>query len=107
LYFLVLGRQVPFLPKPKPSKTGKQRRSGTVKTKRKGRILAGETGSEVEVEAVPAKKAKNGGGVGLFEVRFKQAGTKSVQVWEGKYASVLKVNGWGGIGGWEAQGKRV
>jgi hypothetical protein len=69
---LVLGRQVPFLPKPKPSKTGKQRRSGTSKTKRKGRILVGETGSEVEVEAVPAKKAKKGGGVGSFETKMRE-----------------------------------
>jgi hypothetical protein len=64
------------------------------KTKRKGRILAGETGSEVEVEAVPAKKAKNSGGVGLFEAKFKQAGTKPVQVWEGKYVIVLKDSRW-------------
>ena len=74
----MLGRQVPFLPKPKDSKTGTQRRSGIGKTKRKGRMVVGETGSEVEVEAVPAKKAKNGGGVGLFEAKFKQAGTKTV-----------------------------
>jgi hypothetical protein len=59
-------------------------------------MLVGETGSEVEVEAVPAKKAKKGGGVGSFEAKFKQADTKPVQVWEGKYASVLKSNGWGG-----------
>jgi hypothetical protein len=62
-------------------------------------MLVGETGSEVEVEAVPAKKAKKGGGVGSFEAKFKQAGTKPVQVWEGKYASLLKSNGWGGNGG--------
>jgi hypothetical protein len=46
-------------------------------------MLIGETGSEVEVEAMPAKKAKKGGGVGSFEAKFKQAGTKPVQVWEG------------------------
>ena len=57
-------------------------------------MLVGETGSEVEVEAVPAKKAKNGGGVGLFEVRFKQDGTKPVQVWEGKYVIILKDSHW-------------
>ena len=50
LYFLVLGRQVPFLPKPKASKTGTQRRSGIGKTKRKGRMVVGETGSELEKE---------------------------------------------------------
>ena len=60
-------------------------------------MVVGETGSEVDVEAMPAqKKAKKGGGVGSFEVKFKQAGTKPVQVWEGKYASALKSNGWGG-----------
>ena len=37
--------------------------------------------------------------MGSFEAKFKKAGTKPVQVWEGKYASVLKVNGWGGVGG--------
>ena len=94
LYFLVLGRQVPFLPKPKASKTGTQRRSGTGKSKRKGRMVVGETGSELDVEAMPAKKAKNRGGVGLFEAKFKQAGTKPVQVWEGKYVIVLKDSRW-------------
>ena len=34
-----------------------------------------------------------------FEAKFKKAGTKPVQVWEGKYASLLKSNGWGGNGG--------
>ena len=62
LYFLVLGRQVPFLPKPKASKTGTQRRSGTGKSKRRGRMVVGETGSELDVEAMPAKKSKKGGG---------------------------------------------
>ena len=99
LYFLVLGRQVPFLPKPKASKTATQRRSGTGKSKRKERMAVGETGSELDVEAMPAKKAKKGGGVGSFEAKFKKAGMKPVQVWEDKYASVLKSNGWGGNGG--------
>ena len=81
---MVLGRQVPFLPKPKASKTGTQRRSGIGKTKRKGRMVVGETGSEVEGEAVLAKKAKKSGWVGSFEAKFKQVGTKPVQVWEGK-----------------------
>ena len=62
LYFLVLGRQVPFLPKPKASKTDTHRRSETGKTKRKGRMVVGETGSELDVEAMPAKKSKKGGG---------------------------------------------
>ena len=65
LYFLVLGRQVPFLPKPKASKTGTQRRSGTGKSKRRGRMVVGETGSELDVEAMPAKKSKKGGGGGF------------------------------------------
>ena len=34
--------------------------------------------------------------MGSFEAKFKKAGTKPVQVWEGKYASLLKSNGWGG-----------
>ena len=37
--------------------------------------------------------------MGSFEAKFKKAGTKPVQVWEGKYASLLKSNGWGGNGG--------
>jgi hypothetical protein len=37
--------------------------------------------------------------VGSFEAKLKQPGTKPVQVWEGKYASALKSNGWGGNGG--------
>jgi hypothetical protein len=40
-----------------------------------------------------------GGGGPSFEAKFKQACTKPVQVWEGKYANVLKSNGWGGNGG--------
>jgi hypothetical protein len=71
LYFLVWGRQVPLIPKPKDSKTGTQHRSGIGKTKRKGRIVVGETGSELDVEAMPAKKAKKGGGVGSSEAKFK------------------------------------
>ena len=47
--FFGVGRQVPFLPKPKPSKTGTRRRSGTGKSKRKGRVVVGETGSELDV----------------------------------------------------------
>ena len=62
-------------------------------------MVVGETGSELDVEAMPAKKSKKGGGVGSFEAKFKKAGTKPVQVWEGKYASLLKSNGWGGNGG--------
>ena len=49
-----------------------------------------------QVEAVSAKKVKEGGGVGSFEAKFKQPGTKSVQVWERKCASALKSNGWEG-----------
>ena len=39
-------------------------------------MVVGETGSELDVEAMPAKKAKKGGGVGSFEAKFKKAGTK-------------------------------
>jgi len=62
-------------------------------------MVVGETGSELDVEAMPAKKAKKGGGVGSFEAKFKKAGMKPVQGWEDKYASLLKSNGWGGNGG--------
>jgi hypothetical protein len=62
-------------------------------------MVVGETGTEVDVGAVPAKKAKKGEGAGSFEAKFKQPGTKPVQVWEGKYASALKSNGCGGNGG--------
>ncbi len=76
LYILVLGRQFPFLPKPKSSKTGKQCRSRKGKTNGKQHMVVGETGNEVDVGAVPAKKVKKGGGVCLFEAKFKQPGTK-------------------------------
>jgi hypothetical protein len=62
-------------------------------------MVVGETGSELDVEAMPAKKAKKGGGVGSFEAKFKKAGMKPVQGWEDKYASLLKSNGWGAMGG--------
>ena len=48
-----------------------------------GRCLSGEEGKEVCG--------------GSFETKFKlkQAGKKAVQVWNDKYSSALKFNGWG------------
>ena len=82
--FTCLCRQVPADPKAKPTKSGKQRRGG--KGKRLKGMVVGETGTEVDVGPVPAKKAKKEG-VLTFANKFKQPGSGKtpVQVWADKY----------------------
>ena len=95
--FTCLCRLVPADPKAKPTKSGKQRRGG--KGKRLKGMVVGETGTEVDVGPVPAKKAKKEG-VLTFANKFKQPGSGKtpVQVWADKYEGFMKANGWGNGG---------
>jgi hypothetical protein len=77
----------------------KEKTLSSQQRERREAIALGTAVAAAAKAAAGAKKAKKGGGVGSFEAKFKQDGTKPVQVWEGKYAILLKSNGWGGNGG--------